>query len=759
MLSRLLLPRTLLLANRRIGASSFGRRGVLNGGISFSVLKPDRICRSQRVIFQQRFFGKTSTNRDSQEKSPTSISKQIHESKVEPVKRKDEIAPVKKELAPQKETKSWKELTRLLFLAKRDIKLFSLAVILLFTSAAIMMSLPRITGQVLDATRKFPSIGDIEIFGLGLNYFLMTMMGLLLVSTACTFGRIIILRVLGERLVARLRSNIMKKTLTQDAEFFDIHKVGDLISRFSGDAYVVSRSITQNLSDGVKHSIVGISGITMMILLSSKLSIVILGFAPPLMIGSYIYGKKIRKISRELQQATGSLTKIAEEQLNSIKTIQSFTGETKELSRYNSQIRNVFKIGFTEAKTNATFFASTDVVGNGTFLMTLGYGTYLVMGGEMTVGDLTAFMMYTEYAGSAVFGLASFYSELMKGAGAASRLFELIDREPKIKNSVGEQIKSAKGNIEFKNLSFSYPTRPKNLIFDKISFKIAQGSNVCIVGPSGRGKSTITSLLLRFYNPSSGQILLDGQDITKFSVHSLRTLLGVVQQEPILISGTVAENIRYGLPKSVHVTDEMIIEAAKRANCHEFITKFTEGYNTNIGPRGSLLSGGQKQRIAIARALIKNPVILILDEATSALDSKSELAVNNTLTKLMRDQQLTTISIAHRLSTIERADFVLVLGYDGKLAEHGRFHDLYSNKDSSLYRLLHERQEEIPEDDQPTAQESEPDSISAEESETQNEILVEEEAEMEALQLKDELSIQQPEVIHDHRKEDNDIKR
>lgn len=602
----------------------------------------------------------------------------------------------------------WKEVVRLLRLARRDIKIFGVAVFLLFLSAGIVMALPKVTGEILDATKNFGSLEEIQLFGYGLTPFLCIMAGLLLVSTIATFGRIIILRVLGEKLVARLRANIMKKTLSQDMEFYDVNKVGDLISRLSGDAYVVSRSITQNLSDGIKHSIIAVTSISMMLMLSTKLTVVILAFAPPLLWGSYVYGRRIRQISRSLQQATGSLTKIAEEQLNSIKTIQSFTSQPKELHRYDEQIRNVYKVGYTEALTNATFFASTGIIGNLTFLLTLGYGTHLVMSSLLTVGDLTAFMLYTEYAGGAVFGLANFYSELMKGAGAASRLFELLDHKPSIPISLGSKVSHSKGEVIFDKVTFAYPTRPKNIIFDEISFKILSGSNVCIVGPSGRGKSTIASLLLRFYNPSSGRILLDGEDITSYSVHSLRSnIIGIVQQEPILMSGTIEDNIKYGVPRHVKVTDEEILEVSKKANCHEFIDRFPDGYKTSIGARGSLLSGGQKQRVAIARALLKKPAILILDEATSALDSKSETAVNNTLNKLMRDHSMTTISIAHRLSTIERSDYVLVLGHDGKLVEYGKFKELYYNKDSHLFRLLNEemkkdetKEEEVEEEEE-----------------------------------------------------------
>lgn len=589
----------------------------------------------------------------------------------------------------QRTEAGFSEVKRLLLLGKQDWRLFSVAIVLLIISSAIVMALPKVTGSILDATKKYDKLEDISLYGFTLNEFMAIMAGLLLLSTFTTFGRIIILRVLGEKLVSRLRSRIMKKTLRQDMTFFDENKVGDLISRLSSDAYVVSKSITQNLSDGIKYTIVGASAVSMMFMLSPKLSVILLAFAPPLLFASYVYGLKIRAISRALQQSTGSLTKVAEEQLNSIKTIQSFTAETKELTRYDDRIRDVFRISYKDAVTNATFFASTGVIGNITLLLTLGLGTFFVMDGSMTVGGLTAYLMYTEYCGSATFGIANFYTELFKGAGAASRLFELLDQDPDIDGVEGEKLKTSKGHIKFEKVDFSYPTRPDNMVFRNLNLEIKPGSNVCIVGPSGRGKSTIASLLLRFYNPDSGKITIDGEDISKYSVHSIRQVIGFVQQEPVLMPGSIRDNIVYGMPPGVKITGDMIEWAAAKANC-DFIDQFPDRFDTDIGPRGSLLSGGQKQKIAIARCLIKEPRIMILDEATSALDSRSENAINTTLARLLRDQSMTTVSIAHRKSTIEKCDDVLVLGYDGNIVEEGRYDELYSNKDSRLYKLLNE---------------------------------------------------------------------
>lgn len=318
-----------------------------------------------------------------------------------------------------------------------------------------------------------------------------------------------------------------------------------------------------------------------------------------------------------------------------------------------------------------------------TILAMLVVGGGFVRSGAMSLGDLTSFMMYTAFAGSSLFGLSGFYSELMKGVGAASRLFELQDRRPGIHQTVGKPVKSAQGPITFDNVTFAYPTRPAVNIFNGLTFEIPSGSNVCVVGPSGGGKSTVASLLLRFYNPTSGQIKINGTDVSGMNVKSLRRRIGMVSQEPVLFSGTIAENIAYGKPEA---SRNEIITAARRANCN-FISDLPDGLETQVGSRGSQLSGGQKQRIAIARALLKNPDILILDEATSALDAESETLVNEALAQLLRGHN-TTISIAHRLSTIKRSDQIIVLNSEGKVAEIGSYPVLAADPESAFSKLM-----------------------------------------------------------------------
>ena len=316
-------------------------------------------------------------------------------------------------------------------------------------------------------------------------------------------------------------------------------------------------------------------------------------------------------------------------------------------------------------------------------LAVLYIGGGMVKSGGISVGELTSFLMYTAYAGSSLFGLSAFYSELMKGVGAASRLFELQDRNPTISPTAGLPVTTARGPIRFENLSFSYPTRPAVTIFKNLDFEIPQGSNIAIVGPSGGGKSTIAHLMLRFYSPSTGAIKIDGVDIGTMNAKQLRRKIGIVAQEPVLFSGTIAENIAYGKPSA---TRSELNAAARKANC-QFLGDFPDGLDTHVGARGTQLSGGQKQRIAIARALVKNPDILILDEATSALDAESETLVNEALAALLRGNN-TTISIAHRLSTIKRSDRIVVLSSDGTVAEMGSYRELAGNPDGAFSKLM-----------------------------------------------------------------------
>ena len=477
------------------------------------------------------------------------------------------------------------EVWRLIKIARPEAKVLGVAFILLLISSSITMSIPFSIGRILDIATKggksaetaavgadgaAAAAGSDMLFGLNITTFYIALGAVLATGAAANYGRIIILRIVGERIVARLRSNLFRKTFIQNAEFFDANRVGDLISRLSSDTIIVGKSITQNLSDGLRAFVSGAAGFGLMAYVSLKLTGILCLLFPPVAIGAFFYGRAIRNLSRKIQKNLGTLTKIAEERLGNVRTSQAFAAENLEVHRYNTQVRKIFDLGLRESFISATFFSSTGFMGNMTILSLLYVGGGMVSSGTISIGELTSFLMYTAYAGSSLFGLSSFYSELMKGVGAASRLFELQDRQPTISPTVGTKVTSARGPIRFENLSFSYPTRPAVNIFSDLNFEIPQGTNVAIVGPSGGGKSTIASLMLRFYVPTTGRILIDEKDISKMNVKSLRRKIGIVSQEPVLFSGTIAENIAYGKPKA---TRSEINAAARKANC-QFIGDF-----------------------------------------------------------------------------------------------------------------------------------------------------------------------------------------
>ncbi|TKA72176.1 hypothetical protein B0A55_07877 [Friedmanniomyces simplex] len=573
----------------------------------------------------------------------------------------------------------WAEIRRLLMIAWPERATLGLAVVFLLISSSISMSVPFSIGKILDAAGS----KEDTLFGLPMEQFYLALATLLLTGACANYGRIVLLRIVGERVVTKLRSQLFKRTYVQNAEFFDANRVGDLISRLGSDTIIVGKSITQNVSDGLRSLVSAAAGLTLMCYMSVKLTGVIALIFPPVAIGAFFYGRAIRNLSRRIQKNLGTLTKIAEERLGNVRTSQAFAGEQQEVHRYNTQVRKIFALGKREAYISATFFATSGFAGNMTFIGLLYVGGGMVRNGIISVGELTSFLMYAGYAGSSLFGLSGFYSELMKGVGAASRLFELQDRQSEISPTRGEPVKSARGAIEFKGVTFAYPTRPAVKIFKDLSFTIPQGSNIAIVAPSGAGKSTVASLLLRFYAPSAGTITIAGKDIATLNAKQLRRKIGYVGQEPVLFSGTIAENIAYGRPSA---TRGEIVMAARRANCG-FMADFPEGMETFVGARGTQLSGGQKQRLAIARALLKNPDILILDEATSALDAESETLVNQALHRMLEGSN-TTISIAHRLSTIQRSDSIIVIGADGKVAQMGAFAQLSADKDGAFAKLM-----------------------------------------------------------------------
>lgn len=653
------------------------------------------------------------------------------------------------EFQKQENKKTFKQnlrtIGRIIKLGKPDWKLFVLAIGFILCAVLYPTTAVKLVGSVLDSFNNNikDEDGDLIVWGYKVSTVFAVMIPFMAVSAVCFWARIWVLKLLGERLVARLRARVMKNLLRHDQEFFDNdkHKVGDLISRLSSDAYIVSRSITSNLPDGLKNLLFGLLSSYMMYLINPMLFGMMLLISPPITIGSVFYGEKIRKLSTNLQNATAGLTKVSEETLNSIKLINAFTGEQKELRKYSTRLRRVVDVAKQEAFAQSNYSVSIYSLYHTGYLACVALGVYLMTKGTMSAGDVVAFTMYLEFFNSALYSLTTTYLELMKGAGAGVKLFALIDYKNKVPAIQGEKVTtwrptSVKDDIQFNDVTFSYPTRPNHTIFDHCNFKIVEGTSTCIVAPSGAGKSTVASLLLRAYDIQLGEILIGGKNIKDIQVRDLRRyIVGIVQQEPVLLSGTILENIVYGLTSSEinRLTMQDIIDVSKQANCHDFIVTFPDGYDTIIGNRGASLSGGQKQRIAIARALIKRPKVLILDEATSALDSKSESLINETLKNLTNEGSMTIISIAHRLSTISKSEFVVVLGKHGQVVETGKFVELFSDPDSELSKLLdesatsqaaadrQEEEEELQQENRHKTQEDEREHINREAEEIENE--------------------------------------
>lgn len=616
-------------------------------------------------------------------------NKNIHENQENEILQNLETSSTKP-LAKPKNSLSH-DIKRLFMLARPEFKLLVYALICLFVSAAASMSLPLFIGKIID-TIKEPDQTNALILGLTPTNFYASIAIFFTIGSIANFGRTYLLRCTGERLVARLRSRLFLKILCQDSYFFDVGptkqgmKTGDLISRLSSDTQIISKTLSGNISDGTRSVISGIVGLSMMCFVSWKLTLCMSLLFPPLILSSFYYGRKIKLLGRIIQENLGGMTKVAEEKLNGVKTIQSFSQQQSVVHDFNKEVKLVFNNSLQEGKFLGVYYGINQFLGNSMLIGLLVVGTQLIGQGELSIGDLSSFMMYAVYTGSSVFGLGNFYTELMKGIGAAERIFELIDSKPSITTSLGYKAKDLNGDIKFSNIKFKYPSRENSPIFSRLNFEIKQGENVCFVGPSGSGKSTISQLLLRFYDPIEGSISVNGYNIQNLNLNDYRSKIGYVQQEPLLFSGTVRENILFGKPQA---SEEEIERAMRLSNSYGFIHELPEGLDTVIGPSNlTQLSGGQRQRISLARTLIKNPHILILDEATSALDSISEEIVMNNLSKLNQEENNTIISIAHRLSTIRNSHRIIVINNSGEIVEDGEFNTLFNNPKSELNKIL-----------------------------------------------------------------------
>ncbi|KAJ2746092.1 ATP-binding cassette permease mdl1 [Coemansia sp. BCRC 34301] len=585
-----------------------------------------------------------------------------------------------------KQIKTKQAWLRLLRLAKPEYKLLGGAVGLLFVSSTVTMAVPFSMGKIIDmVTNSGASIP----MGLSLTQVFVGLGSVFVVGAIANAGRVMLIRTAGERMIARLRKSIFERIMHQDLGFFDRNRSGDLVSRLSTDTSIVSKSITNNVSDGLRASISAVAGLGMMLYVSPKLTGIMLGIVPPIAIWAVVYGKFIKRLSKQTQEAVGDLTKVSEERISNVRTVQAFSRQSQEVARYDVEVQRIFGLAKREAVASGLFFGGNGLAGNLAILAFLGFGGRMVMTGEISIGDMTSVMLYSAYVGSSLSGLSSFYSEIMKGVGAGSRLFYLLDRTPAVDpNPNGTVIGNFKGAIKFENVDFHYPTRPNVPVFQGLSLEIAPGSYVAVAGPSGKGKSTITALLLRFYDPVSGRILVDGHDIRDLNLDGWRSHIAMVPQEPVLFAGTIRDNLLYGNPTA---TDSELIDALAMADAWYFVERFPAQMETYVGERGISLSGGQKQRIAIARALLARPDILILDEATSALDGTREARVLDSLSRMSlaeTGKRPTVITVAHRASTLKRSDVVFVLGECGSVVEVGPYDELLAREGGYFRHLM-----------------------------------------------------------------------
>ena len=474
--------------------------------------------------------------------------------------------------------------------------------------------------------------------------------------------------------------------------FFSQSRVGELNSRLSADLTQIESTLIMAIPQMFRQTLLLMGGIALIAITSARLTLIMLGAIPPVIILAVVFGRKMRRNSRQAQDKLAETGIIVEETLQGIFNVKAFVNEAFEIGRYGRSMDAYLRVALHGARLRGGFIAFIVMALFGSIVVVLWSGATLLQSGRITIGEMTRFVLYTAFVAGAMGQFADLYSQLQKAVGATHRVRELLRELPEFAVKMPGTAPAAsvprhalRGEVEFRGVHFRYPSRPEAEVLKGISFAVRSGEKIALVGPSGAGKSTIISLLLRFYDPQQGELLVDGRPAPSYPLDWLRNQMSIVPQEALLFGGTIFENIAYGRPGAAEAE---IIEAARLAHAHEFVSAFPEGYQTLVGERGVKLSGGQRQRVAIARAILKDPAILILDEATSSLDSESEGLVQLALDRLMENRS--TFMIAHRLATVRRADRILVI-QNGMLVESGTHSEL-NQQENGLYRRLAELQ-------------------------------------------------------------------
>ncbi len=551
---------------------------------------------------------------------------------------------------------------------------FYVGLLFLLLTGGTALAFPKLMGMLIDCVKDKDFVTA--------NYIALGLVIILFLQSFFSFFRLSLFVNFTENTLANLRLALYSNLVKLPMSFFSQKRVGELNSRISSDITQIQDTLTSTIAEFLRQFILIFGGVILLANESLKLTLLMLSVVPLVAIAAVVFGRFIRKYSKKVQDQVAESQVIVEETMQGISIVKAFANEWYEIARYNGKIREIVKLAIKGGKYRGYFASFIIFCLFGSIVAVVWYGVQLSIAGEMSVGQLISFVLYSTFVGASFGGIAELYAQIQKAVGATERVFELLDEKPeKIKGQANSEVQIINGNVSFNNVVFSYPSRKEIKVLKGVNFEASFGQKIAIVGPSGVGKSTIASLLLRFYNIQEGTIEIDGKNIYDFDLEILRGNMSIVPQDVILFGGTIKENIAYGKPNA---TDDEIEIAAKQANALNFINGFPEKMETIVGERGIKLSGGQRQRIAIARALLKNPRILILDEATSSLDSESEKLVQEALEILMEGR--TSIIIAHRLSTIRSADQILVLD-NGIISEQGTHHELMA-LENGLYKNL-----------------------------------------------------------------------
>lgn len=516
-----------------------------------------------------------------------------------------------------------------------------------------------------------------------LNYIALSIVVIFVIRGIAFYGQSYLMSYVGQRVIIDIRRAVFTKLQRLSISFYDKNKTGTIMSYVTNDVSALQGALVDNVVEMITESVILVASIVMMIYLDWKLFLVTFGTFPFVLGFIDIFGKRIRKSGSRIQEAAADITSVLQETVSSARVIKSFVRENYEVARFDKENMNNFRANMKNAQLMATLTPTIEFVAAIGVTIILWYGGNSVINGEITAGSLVAFLTYAVNISNPIKRLSRVIGNIQKALAAAQRVFDVLDLPETVKNAENaKQLPPAKGEVSFKDVSFSY--NPGEQVISNVSFDVKPGQMIAFVGPSGAGKSTVASLLPRFYDVDSGSITIDGKDLRGVTLDSLREQVGIVPQETVLFNGTVYDNILYG---RLDATKEEVEAAAKAANAHNFIMELPQGYETKLGDRGVNISGGQRQRISIARAILKNPQILILDEATSALDTESERVVQEALDRLMVGR--TSFVIAHRLSTIKNADKIMVLE-KGKLVEQGTHDELMES--NGLYAHLYQIQ-------------------------------------------------------------------